>query len=289
MRNPPDDPIAHRLVCAAAAASLFGGDPETVTVGRYEVRRWLGSGASGVVYAAWDPSLQREVALKVLRAAPTSDRVFDEARALARLAHPGVVTVHDVGVHDGYVFVAMARVDGPTLRTWSRDRADADVFRAWLAVGRALEAAHAAGIVHRDVKPDNVVVGPRDEVTLVDFGLACAEGVRVGPAGTPAYMAPEQRRGEDARAASDQFAFAVSMAETLQGQLSRRVQRALDRARADDPEDRFPHLGALLGELTHDPLGRVLSVAMSVALAAFVVISLVAAVMQMIVFSRSYG
>ncbi|MEN0063478.1 MAG: serine/threonine-protein kinase [Myxococcota bacterium] len=287
MRAPPDDPIAHRLARAQAAARLFGGSPEVVRVGRYEVRRWLGAGASGVVYAAWDPNLEREIALKVLRAGRAQDQVFAEARALARLSHPGVVTVHDVGVHEAYVFVTMARVDGPNLREWCRDQSVAEVVHAWLDVGRALAAAHAEGIVHRDVKPDNVVVGTKGRVTLVDFGLARTAGTPAQATGTPAYMAPEQRRGEQAQAASDQYAFAVAMAETLGPRLPPRLGRVLARAGAESAHDRYATMEDLLHALTDDPTGRALRTTMAAVLAVFTVIALVGAVLQMVMFSRA--
>jgi serine/threonine protein kinase len=186
------------------------------------------------------------VAIKVLRTglgmpARGAERLGREARALARLSHPNVVAVHDVGEDRGHVFVAMELVRGCTLRDWHRTTARSweEILDVFLQAGRGLAAAHAAGILHRDFKPENVLVGDDGRVRVGDFGLARrveaqdAEGQPMGGAGvapsersltatgaavgTPAYMAPEQRRGEETGPACDQFAFAVSLYESLWG------------------------------------------------------------------------
>lgn len=146
-------------------------------LGRYVVLGELGRGGMSVVYAAYDPELDRRVALKVVRADQLSAthraRLHREAQALARLSHPSVVTVFDVGDLANDTFVAMELVDGMSLREWIKQpRSWREVVRVVLAAGRGLAAAHAAGIVHRDVKPDNIMISPAGAVKLVDFGLA---------------------------------------------------------------------------------------------------------------------
>jgi len=146
-------------------------------LGRYVVLGELGRGGMSVVYAAYDPELDRRVALKVVRADQLSAthraRLHREAQALARLSHPSVVTVFDVGDLENDTFVAMELVDGMSLREWIKQpRSWREVVRVVLAAGRGLAAAHAAGIVHRDVKPDNIMISPAGAVKLVDFGLA---------------------------------------------------------------------------------------------------------------------
>ncbi|MBK6920116.1 MAG: serine/threonine protein kinase [Deltaproteobacteria bacterium] len=148
------------------------------TIGRYVVLYELGSGGMGVVYAAYDPELDRKVALKLLHADSTStrgrQRLMREAKAIAKLSHPNVVTVHDVGTYEGRVFVAMEYVDGVTLRQWLRERARPwpEALAVLCAAGAGLAAAHAAELIHRDFKPDNVLVDRRGRVVVLDFGLA---------------------------------------------------------------------------------------------------------------------
>ncbi len=206
-------------------------------IGRYRITRVLGKGGMGIVYAAHDPELDRAVALKVLltREPAQQERLLREARSMARLTHPNVVSVYDAGATaDGRVFVAMELVLGRTLRS-VLDAEPGAPFRAtlrmFLAAGRGLAAAHAIGIVHRDFKPDNVLVGDDGRVLVTDFGLARAssslvEGEPTGDAplsfktaltragsvmGTPRYMSPEQHRGDEVDARSDQFSFCVAL------------------------------------------------------------------------------
>jgi tetratricopeptide (TPR) repeat protein len=229
-----------------------GGTPLHHTrVGRYVLLSRLGRGGMGEVFEAFDPELRRTVAIKVLheRQLPGESRdtralrLMREAQAMARLSHPNVLTVHDVGEHDGRVFLAMAKVDGGTLRQWLRKgpRPFRQVHPICLAMGRGLAAAHAAGLVHRDFKPDNVLLGKEGGVFVTDFGIAreadssevptlpVPEALPPGEGdqpltatgslvGTPAYMAPEQYAGRPADARSDQFAFCVSVYEALAGQ-----------------------------------------------------------------------
>jgi len=224
-------------------------------VGRYVVIDELGAGGMGVVYAAYDPELDRKVAIKLLHHAPSGSqstegrtRLLREAQALAKLSHPNVVAVHDVGAVDDRVWMAMEFVTGHTLTAWLREqpRPWPEVLRVLIAAGEGLAAAHDAGLLHRDFKPDNVMIDAGDRVRVMDFGLARADletsservveapeelivrsasislASRVTQAGslmgTPSYMSPEQYDGRDVDAKSDQFSFCVTLWEALYGQ-----------------------------------------------------------------------
>jgi tetratricopeptide (TPR) repeat protein/predicted Ser/Thr protein kinase len=238
-------------------------------VGRFVVEDFIGAGGMSSVYRAFDPKLDRRVALKVLSPRVRDpDLILREARALAALTHPNVVTVYDVGEVDRQVFLAMEYVDGQTLRDWAkaRPRGWREVVAVYLAAGRGLAAAHAAGLAHRDFKPGNVLLGEDGRVRVCDFGLV-GNAVSVdskdepgSTVGTPAYMAPEQAAGvADAR--SDQFSFCVSLGEALTGRrpsavsgvdgagLPRPLARAIDRGLSWSPVTRFPSMDALLAEL----------------------------------------
>jgi eukaryotic-like serine/threonine-protein kinase len=210
-------------------------------IDRYVVLDLVGAGAMGAVYAAFDPDLDRKVAVKLLHArVPDGDtRMLREAQALARVAHPNVIGVHDVGTYDGHVFIAMEYVAGTTFRAWveGRKRSWQDIVARGVEAARGLAAAHAAGLVHRDVKPDNILVHDRGVARIGDFGLASSTGevperdplvsskstfdVQLTAPntiiGTPAYMAPEQLAGRAASARSDQFGFCVTLYEALYG------------------------------------------------------------------------
>lgn len=235
-----------------------------VRVGPYVVQGQLGMGGMGAVYRAWDPRLERTVALKLLLDRDAeADRLEHEARALAKLEHPNVVTVYDVGLDERGAYVAMALVDGPTLRTWLETHPDASaptLVRTFAQAGRGLAAAHEVGVVHRDFKPDNAIVGKDGRVQVVDFGIAHIRGnTDVHPtAGTPRFMAPEQRRGEEATARTDQFSFCVALTEALRAQgklaqLSKETRLALERGAAEDPDARWPSMDALLDTIVPRP------------------------------------
>jgi tRNA A-37 threonylcarbamoyl transferase component Bud32/tetratricopeptide (TPR) repeat protein len=210
-------------------------------IGRYVIVSLLGQGAMGTVYGAFDPRLDRKVALKLLRddrahldSAGMRERLIREAQALARLRHPNVLAIHDAGDHEGSVFIAMEYVEGQTLTSWLSERARSvgEVLKVFREAGRGLSAAHRAGLVHRDFKPDNVLVGADGAVRVADFGLARSAELRqagapgsttplqmtVGLVGTPAYMGPEQLEGKPATAQSDQFSFCVALWEALCGE-----------------------------------------------------------------------
>ncbi|HEY3821998.1 MAG TPA: serine/threonine-protein kinase [Polyangiaceae bacterium] len=223
-------------------------------VGRYVVIDRAGEGGMGVVYKAYDPELERPVALKLLHAGPRdgedserrSARLLREAKALARLQHPHVVAVHDVGTFDGDVFLATEYVEGAPLKSWvlTDKPPTGEILRVMIAAGEGLAAAHRAGLIHRDVKPGNLHVGKDGRVRVLDFGLARADVseepthddildgspgsghgsldaplTRAGHVvGTPRYMAPEQHTGEAVDARSDQFSYCATLYECLYGE-----------------------------------------------------------------------
>jgi len=193
------------------------------TLGRYVLVRRIGAGGCGEVFAAYDPVLDRRLALKVLFG-EGSMAWAREARMLAKVDHPHVVTVFDAGVHEGKGFLATALVDGPDLQAWLEEQDERPAASALLdllvPIAEALAAAHASGIVHGDVKPANILVAS-DGARITDFGVARAidrdkddEGRW---AGTPAYMAPEQLEGDPSDERTDQYAFCLTLWETLFG------------------------------------------------------------------------
>jgi eukaryotic-like serine/threonine-protein kinase len=234
-------------------------------LGRYHVLRELGRGSMGVVLRAFDPELARPVAIKLLRDV-TRDELRDEARSLARLRHPNVVTVYDVFTDEHGVYLAMELVDGDTLRGFAATRSREQVLDACVRAGRGLAAAHDAGVIHRDFKPENVLCGGGGEVRVSDFGLArAADAAADGAiAGTPAYMAPEVLRRESATAQSDQYSYCMTVHEMLTGKRSVDVDaslppwiaRALRRGLAKDPADRFASMHELVAALSDDPRAR---------------------------------
>jgi formylglycine-generating enzyme required for sulfatase activity len=289
-------------------------------VGRYQILELVGRGGMGEVYAAYHPDLDRKIALKfVHESGPDTEerqaRLLREARSIARLSHPNVVTVYDAGTVADRVFVAMEFVDGMTVDRWlaAASRSWREILKVFIAAGRGLAAAHTAGIVHRDFKPQNVMIARDGGVRVMDFGLArradeepvpaAGRPVPVGPApeqagtstmltragtivGTPAYMAPEQFRGEVADARSDQFSFCVALHEALYGarpfegenllSLTMNVtdgvlrtvtppkgrdtppwiRKALLRGLRPDPATRFAGMDALIAELEADPAAQ---------------------------------
>ena len=328
--NPAGD-IAIELAEQRLRAKLFGL-PALLTstqVGRFTILRKLGAGGMGVVYGAYDDELDRKVAIKLLRSPDSSaaaKRMRREARGLARLSHPNVVQIYEVGEHEGALYLAMEFIAGPTLREWiddpKRDAADwRTVLELMIAAGRGLEAAHRANLVHRDFKPANVMLGEHGRVRVLDFGLVrglerrseepvsavtsdeddgeaantdtpavCGQSttlerdsilersltLRGSILGTPAYMAPEQHRGETCDDLADQFGFCVVLFEALFGQrpfqasgrdelfeamrgreivdvgfgsIPASVLEAVLRGLAFEREERWPNMAVLLDEL----------------------------------------
>ena len=265
-----EEPIGERVerpTAAIAASGAAGVDDlerdddvlaRGATVGRYLVLERLGAGAMGVVYAAYDPKLDRKIALKLLRPveghgdqARRTARLEREAQAMAKLSHPNVGAIFDVGVYQEQVFLAMEYLPGGTLRRWleAEKHPWREIVKMFIEVGHGLAAAHAEGLIHRDFKPDNVLLDKSGQPRVVDFGLVRLTGnlevstsgsfddpdlpiaetaiatsgshgsaalTRTGAlAGTPAYMAPEQFLGKAVDARSDQFAFCVALYEAL--------------------------------------------------------------------------
>ena len=240
-----DDPLGRQL----AKRALFPRRALPVKIGRFTVLQMIGRGGMGIVYACYDDLLDRKVAVKVLHSELVRDpelaraRLLREAQAMARLSHVNIVAVHEVAAQGTQVHVAMEFIRGRTLDLWAEGRPWREVVAAFVQAGHGLDAAHHAGIVHRDFKPQNVLVGDDGVVKVLDFGLARAiDGLALAEAapapaaeaepgsqllrpltragvvlGTPAYMPLEQHLGEPASAASDQFSFCASLHQCLYG------------------------------------------------------------------------
>ncbi len=322
-------PACAALVAVAAPVAPAGtaSSPrrlEDLTIGRYRLLQLLGRGGMGEVYAAHDPELDRRVAIKILRADVRNPdahraRFMREAQAVARLNHPNVVGIYDVGNAGGRIFLAMELVEGETLARWlaAGPRAVPEILSLFAQAGRGLQAAHQAGIVHRDFKPQNVMLGRDGAARVMDFGLAASaepspDEPRLTVAGsllgTPHYMSPEQLLGNRADPRADQFSFCVALWEALHGALPfpghtwldlrasvlegrprpgplarrvpRPVQAALLRGLARRREDRFASMADLLAALSRPPQAakrRSLALAGGVVAVAAVVAGLTAA------------
>src|SRR5262245_16743102 len=238
---------------AGAVAPPGGAPAPPAAFGRYQVRGALGAGGFGAVYLGHDTQLDRPVAIKVLRAEASpaqaeGEPALQEARRLAQLRHPGIVAVHDVGVHEGQVYIVSDYLDGPNLGHWLRAHRPAwpEAARIAAAVADALAHAHARLIIHRDVKPSNILLTADRAPVLVDFGLALGEtqagGAQKGVvAGTPWYMSPEQATGGAHRidGRTDIYSLGVVLYEMLTGRLPFRAthrQELLRQVRDDEPQ-----------------------------------------------------
>lgn len=293
------------------------------TIGRNLVISVLGTGGMGVVYEAFDPQLGRRLAIKVVRCDLASDSehaasaqayrsgLIAEAQALAKISHPNVIAIYDVGEFDDQVFIAMEIIEGRSLRQWleAEPRSWQAIIKMFLLAGAGLQAVHASGLVHRDFKPDNVLVGNDGRVCIADFGLAGTSAYAHSSAapdtgghddvataslpgtpasseanirsGTPSYMAPEMHMGTACDVHSDQFAFCVSLYESLLGQrpfswvnspdfvrrvqnrelrgpvqrwssYPRRLKSLTLRGLSADPHERLPSLAELLTSLQYE-------------------------------------
>ena len=257
-------------------------------IGRYVVLDLKGVGGMGILVSAYDSQLDRKVALKLVRpdlehkgGADSRTRLIREAQLMARVRHPNVLSVYEVGERGEQVFIAMELVEGHTLRAWLREkkRTRDEVLAVFLQAGRALEAAHAAGVVHRDFKPDNVLVDASGRAQVTDFGLAWSGAPPSGTpleqaalprahvstiVGTPAYMAPEQLKGRGSDGRSDQFSFCVALWEALTGQRPyqandlRGLEKAIDARTITPPQVRMGSRleAALRKGLDPDPQAR---------------------------------
>lgn len=265
MRDDAADPTMRltRMVAKARIANVLFASDRRVDIGRYHLLERAGHGGMGVVWSAWDPELERRVAIKLVRATVKSarDQMQREGQALAKLSHPNVVPVFDVGVIDDQVYLVMEWVRGPTLRELCRgEHSPREIMQVYLQVCAGLGAAHRAGVVHRDFKPENAICGEDGRVRLLDFGLAVQEATASSTAGTPRYMAPEQTSGGVVNAAADQYAFCVALREALFGNGTRSIPRwlaaILDRGSAVNPAARFPTMDALGAALRRDNMRR---------------------------------
>ena len=253
---PPDsNGPAYLARKAARKRGLFGESTTMPKIGRFVVLERIGAGGMGEVFAAYDDELDRKVAIKVVHAdiseesSQAGSRLLREAQTLAKISHPNVVHVYEVGTIENRVYLAMEFIRGQTLRIWlSHSRSWEEILEAFLSIGQGLAAVHEAGLVHRDVKPDNMLVGADGRVCVADFGLARAAAPLTNPdlhpidleagedslpevdldgisrltasgaiVGTPAYMAPEQLRSTTVDARCDQFSFCVAMWEAFVG------------------------------------------------------------------------
>jgi serine/threonine protein kinase len=282
--------------CRAVLSNLARGGPPP-SLGRYRIDTVLGSGGMGIVYRGFDPQLARPVAIKVVRRAGEDTagraRLVREAQALARLSHPNVCHVYDVGTEDDEVWVAMELIEGVGLRQWaSEGRTRDEVIATLLGAAEGIAAAHAVSLVHRDIKPENVLVTRDGRAIVTDFGLARHEDmvdvhastVSTDPhltatgaiAGTPAYLAPEQLLGDPIDVRVDQFAWAVMAWELLVGSrpfpivfavrveavragvqlpkdLPRHLGTALAKAMSASPNDRFGSMRELIAAIRAQP------------------------------------
>lgn len=283
-------PDSDRLVRAVARAKIAGQlfqKKEQVKLGRYHLLEMIGAGGMGVVWGAWDPELDRLVAIKLVKAEMQGvrDRILIEGQALAKVSHPNIVPVFDVGVVDEQVYLVMEWVRGKNLRAYCKTpRTVREILAIYRSAADGLVAAHAAGIIHRDFKPDNAILGDDGRVRILDFGLARGEvrADRTDPrtpsapgeksfstpssdltrgAGTPRYMPPEQAEGRELTPAVDQYAFCVSLREALvertgddkKADVPKWIDEILTKGTAREATNRHPSMAELLHALSNDP------------------------------------
>ena len=272
--------LLHRGAPACSYAVVVPGETRTLpasdrvasglpgAIGRFAVRGQLGEGGMGVVLDGYDADLGRRVAIKVVRGdehPAFRARLLREAAAMAQIEHPNVVRVYEVGNDGGRLFIAMELVDGVTLRGWlTKPRTTAEIAAMFAQVGAGLAAVHRGGLVHRDFKPDNVLVDRAGRARVVDFGLARFDGAdrsEVSPVlgatltqtgallGTPAYMAPEQLVGASVDARADQYSYCVALREALGRDPPETLRAIVARGLAYDPAARFASMDELLAAL----------------------------------------
>jgi serine/threonine protein kinase len=239
-----DNAVAH--LRAVAELPDFSGT-------RYRIERELARGGMGVVYEADDAELQRRVAIKVLASELASDdaveRMRAEARTMARLEHPGIVPLHDVGLlPDGRLWYAMKLVRGRRLD--ELNTAPAELLRVFLRICEAVSFAHANGVVHCDLKPENVMLGDFGEVLVMDWGVARAAGASEVIAGTRGFMAPEQEQGTSIDASTDVFALGAMLRAILPAKVPRPLAAICAKATAPAQSDRYPSVLALADDVS---------------------------------------
>ncbi len=270
--------LDEKRAMALVTRRLFGRrSAAPVRLGRYEVMERLGSGGSGVVYRAWDPILRRDAAVKVLRRHAEQGaldpsppkRMLQESRQIAQLTHPNIVEVFAVGVDrdSGLGYVVMEFVRGQTLRAWldEAERSTASILDAFVRSAHALQAAHRAGVLHRDFKPENVMRETGGRIRVLDFGGT----------GTPAYMPPEQLSGQAVDPRADVYAWSVSLLRALDGRaISGSLREALTRGMHPDPQRRHPSMSSVLDAVSARRARRWRAVAVGGGLAAVVALAL---------------
>lgn len=249
------------------ASRLFGGAAQPLRIGRHTILKRIGAGGQGIVYAAYDETLDRKVAIKLLNR-PEDPRQLgclrQEALALASLSHPNVVKVYEVGTHEGQVYIAMEYLPGERLDEIDPPPDLADHLSPWIDAAKGLCAMHAQGLVHRDFKPANTMVLPEGRAKLFDFGLALRPSMEKAPrpAGTPTFMAPEQRDHGTVDARADQYSFCVALwrsfapdsnrerpTSTRPPGVPRWLFSLLAQGSAPQPEDRFNDMQAIVRAL----------------------------------------
>ncbi len=259
-------------------------DGSLVQIGRYVVRRFVGAGGMGIVIAAHDPELDREVAIKLVATNDETAGPIREAQAMARLSHPNVVQIYEVIRLGPRTAIVMELVEGEELGAWQRERSWREITDAYVQASRGLAAAHRAEIVHRDFKPANALVDREGVVRVTDFGIALRDASdprETSAVGTPVYMAPEQHRGVEVDARTDQWALGCALYEALYGRrpfasaegdglapavilgdiedepanspVPRRIRAAIRRALSADPEHRFASIEDFAAALTTTP------------------------------------
>ncbi|MGQ0506465.1 MAG: serine/threonine-protein kinase [Myxococcaceae bacterium] len=259
-------------------------------LGRYELREWIGAGGAGVIWRALDTQSRSEAALKIVRRRADlseeqgTEKLLREAKAMARVRHPNVIAILDTGVDGDRVYIAMELVKGVTLKPWLREkqRTAAEILQVFAQAGAGLSAAHDAGVVHRDFKPENILIDEHGTPRILDFGLALSNEISssllpppvTNPGalrGSPGYMAPEQHVDNAVDARADQYSFCVALYEALYNRRLRlgehallprtpprpdvplSVHRAIVKGLRQNPRARFVDLASLVGKLTPKP------------------------------------
>ncbi len=279
--RPASGDLVDRFIEGRLRAALFGVEEE-LHLGRLRIEGSLGRGGMGAILSAFDPVLDRHVAIKSLLPDRSEDReqLLREARLLAKLDDANVVSIYDVVEDDDNVYLVMEQIQGSDLRGWMAEQHSwREVVDLFVQIGKGLSAAHALGIAHCDVKPDNVVIS-EGRPRLIDFGLAHQRGDAPSHAGTPAYLAPERVAGGAGSVAADQYAFFASMVEAIEGarperdqrweRMPRWLQKVARRGLDPDPARRFPDMLAAVSAL--QPASR--RTRLIAAAAVFLVVSL---------------